>query len=167
MEQSIPALLVAAILIFAGVLIAGVTNSSVQNVNDSWREMESISEDRLGTELSVVSTSVSGDNLEVTAQFANQGRTPLVDFDHMDMIVAYEGTDARRYTTWVPYSETTPQPDNSWRVSAITNDYHNPGIVDTGEQVSLVLKLNPAVQTGPERWLILATETGVAYTVYF
>ena len=167
MEQSIPALLIGAILIIASVLIAGVTNSSVQTVNESWREMEAISEERLGTDITVVSTQVSVDSLEITAVVANEGRTPLSNFDHMDMIVNYEGTDAQRYAGWVPYSEDAPQPDNSWKVSGITNDYRNPGIVDTGEEVTILVKLNPGVKTGPERWLVFSTDTGVAYTVYF
>lgn len=167
MEQSIPALLIASIMIIGSVLIAGATNSSIGSVNESWREMEAISEERLGTDLTVVSTSVSGDSLEVTAVVANRGRTPLADFEHMDMIVNYEGLDAQRHLVWVPYSEDSPQPDNSWKLSGITNDYRNPGIVDTGEEVTVVVKLSPGVQTGPERWFVFSTDTGVAYTVYF
>jgi archaellum component FlaF (FlaF/FlaG flagellin family) len=167
MEQSIPALLIASIMIIGSVLVAAATNSSIGSVNESWREMEAISEERLGTDLTVVSTSVSGDSLEVTAVVANEGRTPLADFEHMDMIVNYEGTDAQRYIAWVPYSEDLPQPDNSWKLSGIANDYRNPGIVDTGEEATVVVKLSPGVQTGPERWLVFSTDTGVAYTVYF
>jgi len=167
MEQSIPALMIAAILIIAGVLIASVTNSSISTVNESWRQMEAISEERLGTDLAVLTTSVSGDNLEVSLTLGNQGRTSLQDFDHMDMIVNYQGTDSQWYNVWLPFTETTPQPDNTWRLSAITNDYHNPGIVDTGEEMTVVLRLSPGVQAGPGRWAVFSTETGVAYTVYF
>jgi hypothetical protein len=113
MEQSIPALLIASIMIIGSVLIAGATNSSISMVNESWRDMEAMSEERLGTDLTVVSTSVSGDSLEVTAVVSNRGRTPLGKYEHMDMIVNYEGLDAQRHIVWVPYSEVSPQPDTA------------------------------------------------------
>jgi hypothetical protein len=167
MEQTIPALLIAAILIIAGAIIAGVTNSSVRTVNDSWREMEVISEERLGTDLTVVSTQVSGDNLEVTMTVLNEGRTPLDDLDHMDLIITYDGSDSQRYNTWLAYTEETVQPSNTWKLVSISNDSHNPGIVDSGEEVTLLARVSPAVAAGPGRWIVFATETGVAYTVYF
>ena len=167
MEQSIPALLIGAILIIASVLIAGVTTSSVETVNESWREMEAISEQRLGTDLTVVSTLVSVDTLEITMVVLNEGRTPLDDFDQMDMIVNYDGADLQRHNTWLPYTESALQPSNTWKLIGILNDYHNPGIVDTGEQVTLTAKVSPGVLVGPDRWIVLSTETGVAYTVYF
>jgi len=167
MEQSIPALLIASIMILASVLIASVTNSSISTVNDSWREMEMISEERLGTDLTVVSTQVSPDTLEVTVVVLNEGRTPLADFEHMDLIINYNGADLGRHITWLPYTEDTVQPSNTWKLGAILSDYHNPGIVDTGEQMAAIIKVSPGVLVGPDRWLVLSTETGVAYTVYF
>lgn len=167
MEHSIPALLLASIIIVAGVLIAGVTNRSVTAVNDSWREMEVISEERLGTELSVVSTTVDPGGAEITAQINNGGRSQLSDFEHMDLIVSYDGSDAQRHQVWLPFDGSSVQPENTWAIASILNDYHNPGILDTGEQMTIRIKLNPATIAGPDRWLVLSTGTGVAYTVYF
>jgi hypothetical protein len=167
MEQSIPALLIASIIIVAGVLVAGVTNSSVNNVNGSWREMEGISEERLGTDLTVVSTSVDGTGTEITAQVLNAGRTQLHDWEHMDLIVSYDAADSQRYQIWLPFDDSPSQPDNSWVIAGINNDYHNPGIVDTGEEMVIRIRVNPATVAGPDRWLVLSTGTGVAYTVYF
>lgn len=167
MEQSIPALLIASIMIIGSVLIAGATNSSISMVNESWREMEAISEERLGTDLTVVSTQVSVDTFEVTVVVLNEGRTSLDEFDHMDVIINYDGTDLQRYNTWLAYTEATVQPSNTWKLVSILNDYRNPGIVDTGEQVTLTAKVSPGVFVGVDRWLVFSTETGVAYTVYF
>jgi|FLYL01.1.fsa_nt_gi archaellum component FlaF (FlaF/FlaG flagellin family) len=167
MEQSIPALVVAAVMIVAGVLIASVTNNSVETVNESWREMERIAESRLGTDLTVLSTSVAPDGTQVTAVVRNEGRTQLYDFEHMDLIVNYDGADLQRHNVWLPYSEEVPQPANTWTVSAIAGDFHNPGILDTGEEMTLTILLDPATVAGSDRWLVLATDTGVSYTVYF
>lgn len=167
MEHSIPALLLASIIIVAGVLIAGVTNRSVTTVNDSWRDMEVISEERLGTDLSVTSATADVGGLEVTAIVANEGRAQLSDFEHMDLIISYDGVDLQRHQVWLPYDEALVQPDNSWQVAAIAPDFHNPGIVDAGESLTIRIKLSPAAIGSPERWLVLSTGTGVAYTVYF
>jgi len=167
MEHSISALFIAAIIVVAGTLIAGVTNSSVNNVNESWREMETISEERLGTDLTVVSTVVGLTGLDITAVVSNEGRTQLSDFEHMDLIVSYDGADLQRHQIWMPYDENLVQPDNTWRVTSILPDAHNPGILDTGENLTVFIKLSPAAIASPDRWLVLSTGTGVAYTVYF
>jgi len=166
MEHSIPALVIGAIMIFAAVVIAQVANSSLETVNQSWREMEAISEERLGTELSVLSTQVDATNTQVTAVLTNEGRTSIGDFEAMDMIMNYDGADSQRHITWLPYTS-APLQDNTWTVTGISNDYHNPGVFDTGEQMTVLIQLNPATQAGPNRWLVLSTEAGVAYTVYF
>ena len=166
MENSIPALVIAAIMIFAAVLIAGATTSSVDNMNQSWREMEAISEERLGTELTVVSTQVDGTGTLVTAVVRNEGRTAIDDFAAMDIIANYPDAGSQRYINWLSYAEATLQ-DNTWTVASIAADYRNPGVLDSGEQMTIEIQLNPAVGSAPERWLVLATETGVSYTVYF
>jgi len=33
--------------------------------------------------------------------------------------------------------------------------------------MTIEIRLNPATQDGPDRWLVLATETGVVYSIYF
>jgi len=167
MEHLIPALVVAAVIVFGGVILADATRGSLETVDESWRDIEAISEERLGTDLTVVSTQVTDGGATVTAVIANEGRTSIVEPSHMDLIINYNGADLGRHITWLPYTEDTLQPSNTWKLGAILSDYHNPGIVDTGEQMAAIIKVSPGVLIGPDRWLVLSTETGVAYTVYF
>jgi len=166
MENTIPALVLAAILVIGGVLMAGVTNSSVDKVSQSWREMEALSEERLGTELTVVSTQVTGDGDNVTVVLRNEGRTPVREPSLMDLIINYDGKDDLRHVLWLPYTDGTLQ-DNTWTVTGISGDYRNPGVLDAGEEMTIQIRLNPATEDGPNRWLVIATETGIAYSVYF
>ena len=166
MENTIPALVLAAILVIGGVLMAGVTNSSVDKVSQSWREMEALSEERLGTELTVVSTQVTGDGDNVTVVLRNEGRTPVREPSLMDLIINYDGKDDLRHVLWLPYTDGTLQ-DNTWTVTGISGDYRNPGVLDAGEEMTIQIRLNPATGDGPDRWLVIATETGIAYSVYF
>lgn len=167
MEHTIPALLISAIMIVAGLVLADVTTSSVDNINQSWREIESITEERLGTDLSVLSTQVGPQGDEITVTVANEGRTQIVDFEEMDVIVSYDGLDSERYAVWLPYNDESTQPVNTWQVTQIANDFRNPGILDGGEEMTIRVLLDPATDAGPDRWLVVATDLGVSYTVYF
>ena len=89
------------------------------------------------------------------------------DFDDMDVIISYDATDTNRYSVWLPFDDNASQPDNTWQVTTIINDSRNPGVLDMGEQMSIRIKLNPATDVGPDRWFVLATATGIFYTVYY
>jgi archaellum component FlaF (FlaF/FlaG flagellin family) len=167
MEHAIPALVIAAIIVVGGVILADVTRGSLETVDESWRDIEAISEERLGTELTVVSTQVTDGGATVAAVIRNEGRTSITEPARMDLIINYNGIDDERHVVWLPYTETTPPGNNEWTVDSISGDYRNPGMLDTGEEMTIEIRLNPATQDGPDRWLVLATETGVAYNIYF
>jgi archaellum component FlaF (FlaF/FlaG flagellin family) len=167
MEHAIPALVVAAVIVFGGVILADATRGSLQTVDESWRDIEAISEERLGTDLTVASTQVTDGGSTVTVVIANEGRTSISEPSYMDLIMNYDGTDVERHVVWLPYTDTSPPGDNEWTVDSISGDYRNPGILDTGEEMTIQIHLNPPTDTGPDRWLVLSTETGVAYSIYF
>jgi archaellum component FlaF (FlaF/FlaG flagellin family) len=167
MEHAIPALVIAALIVVGGVVLAGVTNSSLDNVGQSWRDMEALSEERVGTDLTVVSTDVTGGGADVTVVLSNRGRTAIQQPSLMDLIITYDGSDDERYVLWLPYTDDNPPGDNQWTVTSISGDYRNPGVLDTGEDMTIQILLNPATKDGPNRWLVLATEAGIVYTVYF
>jgi archaellum component FlaF (FlaF/FlaG flagellin family) len=167
MEHAIPALVIAALIVVGGVVLAGVTNSSLDNVGQSWRDMEALSEERLGTDLAVVSTDVTGGGADVTVVLTNEGRTAVQEPSLMDLIINYDGSDDERYVLWLPYTDSNPPGDNQWTVVSISGDYRNPGILDTGEDMTIQIRLNPATKDGPNRWLVLSTEAGIVYTIYF
>ena len=167
MEHAIPALVIAAVIIVGGVILADATRGSLKTVDESWRDIEAISEVRLGTDLTVVSTNVTDGGATVTAVIRNQGRTSITEPSHMDLIINYNGADDQRHVVWLPYTESSPPGDNQWTVDSISGDHRNPGILDTGEEMTIQISLNPATQDGPDRWLVLATEAGVSYSIYF
>lgn len=167
MENAVPAILIGGILVLAAALLSGATTNSVSNFGDSWKQMEQLSEERLGTELSIVSAGLTGGDQVLEVTLRNTGRTSIHDFGHMDAIINYDGPASTRYNLWLPYTEESPQGDDTWAVSSIANDNKNPGILDTGEDITITVRLAQPV-TGPaNRWLSLATDAGVVYTVQF
>jgi archaellum component FlaF (FlaF/FlaG flagellin family) len=167
MEHAIPALVIAAIIVVGGVVLADATRGSLKTVDESWRDIEAISEERLGTDLTVVSTDVTDGGATVTLVLGNEGRTSITEPSRMDLIINYNGTDDERYVVWLPYTESSPPGDNQWTVDSISGDYRNPGNFDMGEEMTIQIRLNPPTNDGPDRWLVLATETGVSYSIYF
>lgn len=167
MEHTIPALVIAAIIVVGGVILASVTNSSLDRVGLSWREMEALSEERLGTNLTVVSTDVTGGGADVTVVLRNEGRTSIQEPSLMDLIINYPDSGDQRHVVWLPHTENNPPGDNEWTVDSISSDYRNPGVFDASEEMTVKIHLNPATDAGPDRWLILATETGITYSIYF
>jgi archaellum component FlaF (FlaF/FlaG flagellin family) len=166
MENAIPAVVIAGILITAAALLGHATNTSVDNVGGAWRDMEAVSELRLGTDLAVVSSQIDVDNDTITVTLLNEGSTAINDYALMDVIANYDGASGR-YSVWLPYTEDAPQPGNTWTVTAIANDVKDPGIFNTGEELTLTIEVDPAVAATTNRWLSLAAATGVTYTVYF
>jgi hypothetical protein len=167
MEHTIPALVIAAIIVLGGVILTSVTNSSLDQMSLSWRELEALSEERLGTELTVVSTDVTGGGADVTVVLGNGGRTSIQEPPLMDLIINYADSGDQRHVVWLPHTETNPPGDNKWTVDSISGDYRNPGVFDAGEEMTIKIHLNPATNAGPDRWLVLATDTGVTYSIYF
>lgn len=167
MEHAIPALVIAALIVVCGVTLAGVTNSSLDNVGQSWRDMEALSEERLGTDLAVVSTDVTGGGTDLTVVLSNEGRTAIQEPSLMDLIINYDGADDERYVLWLPHTDSNPPGDNQWTVDSISGDYRNPGIFDAGEEMTIKIHLRPGTKDGPNRWLVLATEVGITYSIYF
>src|SRR3972149_9932909 len=138
--------------------------SSVDTVGDSWRDINLITEERLGTELSVVSTSVGGGGSDISVTINNSGRTSIYDPSYMDVIINYNGADDERYLLWVPYTGGALE-DNTWTVSAVSGDYRNPGVLDPGEEMTRQIRINPATQDGPDRWLVISNDNAGAYSI--
>jgi len=166
MEHTVPALVIAALLVLGGVTMASVTNSSIDRVSESWREIEAISEERLGTDLTVVSTQVSPLGTDVTVVIRNNERTSVTEPSRMDLIINYTGVDTTRYSRWLAYTSGALQ-DNTWTVTAMVGDFRNPGDLDSGEEMTIQIRLNPAAMVSANRWLVIGTDTGIAYSVYF
>jgi archaellum component FlaF (FlaF/FlaG flagellin family) len=165
METSIPALLVAAILMITTVVMARSGYTSVDKLGQSWQVME----DRLGqqarTELTVVSTQVDPSGANITVQLRNDGQTKVADYARMDVLVQYFTESAERYVTWIPYTSGALG-SNTWTVASIANDTFEPNVLNPGETLEMTIRINPTLGTGTTAWVIVSTENGVTATAY-
>jgi archaellum component FlaF (FlaF/FlaG flagellin family) len=160
METSIPALLVAAIMMIATVVMARSGYSSVDQLGQSWQGMEQRLEEQARTRLTAVEAIVDSSHANITVRFQNDGQTALADWSRMDVVVEYFSEDSTRYARWIPYTS-GDLISNTWTLVNIENDSFQPGVLNPGEIAELRIRINPVMGTGTNAWVIVSTDTGV------
>lgn len=103
-----------------------------------------------------------GDYLRVTVE--NKGQTKLASYDKWDIIVSYEGSDDKVYSTWLPFTSALPA-KNEWKKARIglngPVEYFEPGIVNPGEEMVILAKLNPLPGDATTGDISIATPNGI------
>lgn len=166
MENGLPALLIAAILMLATVFMARGGFMGADAIGRSLAESEARYSQQNRTELTVTGTSVDGAGANVTITLRNDGQTPIAAFEDMDVVVQYFDETATRYDKWIPYTSGALGSD-TWTTGAFTNDAFEPGILNAGESMDIVIRLNPVVGAGTTNLAIIGTEKGVTTQTYF
>jgi len=103
------------------------------------------------------------DYLRVTVQ--NSGQTKLAGFDKWDFIVSYEDADGKSYSTWLPYTANTTPGNNEWTKDRIglngPIEYFEPGILNPGEEMVVLARLDPLPGAGTTAEVSLTTPNGI------
>ena len=164
MDSILPALLAVAILILASLMLGRSSFTSIRVVTDAWHDAEERSVERVRSDITITSITSGGSTVNVTVR--NDGATPVVDFSRMDLVVQYSA-GASSYTKYLDYTtESSPQPNDSWRVVSINNDVIDPRILNTGENMSIQIELSPSPGAG-SHWLQVTTELGISASLFF
>ncbi len=167
MEQGVPALILAAVMVVGSLLMAGITTGAMGSLEGAWRQTLATAEERLGTQLSLVGSELSADGQLLRLHLRNNGRVTLADPRLMDVIITYQDSQGQPHSRWLPYAD-GPLGDNTWTIEAIGGDRRNPGLLDPGEVMTVAVRLQPPVDVANDvRWLVVVTPTGVAYSFYF
>ena len=160
METSIPALLIAAILMITTVVMARSGYNSVDRLGESWQVMEQRLEEQVRTELTPVETLVDPSYANITVRLRNDGQTPVADWARMDVVVQYFSESGTRYARWIPYTSGALR-SNTWTLVNIENDTFEPGVLNPGEIAQIRIRINPLMGAGTNGWVIVSTENGV------
>jgi hypothetical protein len=163
-ETSIPAAIVAAILMVSAVLLARTGYHSFDEMGQVWKEMESRAGEQVRTEPNITSVVKNGADLDV--DLLNDGATRWADFEHMDVVIEYTDTGDNRVVSWIPYTAGSLNP-NTWVIQGIANDAFDPGVVNPGETLQMRINVNPAIKSGSTNRVLITTEQGVTVSAYF
>lgn len=166
METSIPALLVAAIMLMSTVVLARSGYTSFDTLGQSWKAMEDRAGEQFRTLLSVTDTQVDETGANVTVILSNDGQSAIGDFERMDVVVQYFSESSTYYMRWIPYTSGALE-SNTWTVQSIANDVFEPGLFNPGEELTMVIRLNPPVGLSTTNWVIISTKLGVSLSAYF
>jgi flagellar protein FlaF len=166
METGIPALFVAAIFLVATVLVGRGGFIGMDNVSQSLKASEIRNIDRVGTDISITGTAIDGSGANVTLTVRNDGQTPIGEFGRMDVLVQYFGETATRYDKWIAYT-TGPLASDTWTTGAFTNDVFEPGILNPGEEMQILVRVNPVVGVGTTNKAVVSTESGITVETLF
>lgn len=164
MESILPALFAVTIMLLASVTIGRSSLTSFEVLGDAWQDAEERSVELVRSDITITAIAVSGSNVDVTVR--NDGATRVVDFSRMDVVVQYTG-GGTPFIKYLPFTtQTTPQPQDTWRVTSITNDVIDPNVVNSGESLNIRMKLNPAPDNG-SHWVQVTTELGISASLFF
>jgi len=165
METSIPAAIVAAILMVSVVLLARTGFRSFDDMGQVWKEMEVRASEQAHTELTVTNVNdLSGPVWQVDLR--NDGSTRLAEYGRMDLVVQYTRSGGAQEVDWIPYTDGSLA-DNTWVVYSITNDSFEPGLVNPGETLVVQFRLNPEAAEGSTNRFFFSSELGVTVSSAF
>lgn len=164
METSIPALLVAAMLLVSTVVLGRSGYASFGEMGESWKAMEARAEQQVRTQLAI--TDVTHSSPYVDVDLRNDGSTSLAEFDRMDVLVEYTSGTGASVLAWIPYSEGSLTP-NTWIAQSIVNDAFEPGILNPSETLEMRIQLDPPVGAGTTNRLLIATDLGIVVSTTF
>ena len=166
MENGIPALVIAAIIMTASLLVTRSGLTSMDAIAETLKQSEARMSQRAQTQLAVTSTSIDGTGANITVTVKNDGATSLGDFSRMDVIVDYFGETGTRYDRWLGYTAGALQSD-TWTTGTFIDDVFEPRILNPGESMELLLRVNPVVGQGTSNRAIIVTEQGVTADARF
>ena len=165
MDSILPALFALVIILLASLMMGRSGFTSFQVLSEAWQDAEERAIERLRSDITITSITVTNAGADVDVVVRNDGETPVVDFARMDLVVQYsDGTGSR--TVWVPYTD-PPLLDNTWTVLVVTDDVIDPGVLNAGESMTIRVRLNPPVGTGTNNWLQVTTELGISASRFF
>ncbi|MEX0785266.1 MAG: hypothetical protein WD939_01385 [Dehalococcoidia bacterium] len=157
MDGILPSLLGFALLMTVSLTVGSSGLRTYQSLGQSWQDAEELSEQRINSDISIASINPNGFDVSVT--LLNEGKTPIVDYSAMDVVVQYS-TGSETVIDWV--SHAAPLQPNSWTVGALLNDAFEPRVLNSGESALLQVCLDPAPAAGSINWLQITTGLGIS-----
>ena len=171
MEQALVSIIAIAIILGGTVTLVSSAISPIDSLTNSWKQMTQQSEEIARTDIDATDATVpapySGTRVEITIR--NEGKVSLCNYDSWDVIVQYYSDNTSYSAEWLPY--TTSLADNNWTVSGIyfngSSETFEPDILNPGEDMKLLMQLDPPVMTNSTNWATISTANGVSTRVLF
>jgi hypothetical protein len=173
METAIVAVVCIALVVFGALTMLQTSLSSIDLVNEAWREREETMQQIARTNISTVSANVTDNGTIVQVTIRNEGQIQLKDFDAWDVIVQYRRDTGELLIRRLLYVKGEPG-SNQWTVRGIylnaavgRREMFEPGIFNPDEEMVIRMRLDPAVGVGTTNRATIATPNGVSTSATF
>lgn len=166
MENGIPALLIAAVLMLSTVFLARGGFVGMDAVGQSLKQSETSIGEQNRTGLTSTAESIDASGTNITVTVLNNGQTDIGQFAQMDVVLQYFDEAGVRHSEWIPYTSGALGAD-TWTTGTFTNDVFEPGILNPGESMQILVRVNPAVGHGTTNLAIIGTGNGVTMQTLF
>ena len=166
METALISIVSIALIIVSTVTMTMGLFQSATGLAHSWQQMEQQAGSIRLTEINIVPPqNYNGGLIDLTV--LNEGHSNLNDFPGWDVIAQYESGSL----SYITYSESYPPGNNEWTVNGIYitgngPESFDPGILNPGEEMSMVINLYPEIEKGETARMTVTTPNGVTSTCY-
>ncbi len=153
----ISAFLVASALMFNSFLVGSLAQSQ------SMKDMAKTNSRREGSGLNITGAAVyTAGGSDVWVHVDHTGSQSVADFSEMDVIIQYTDTSDNLILSYLGYNAGGLD-DNEWTVgvTGVQPDSFNPRMWDSDEELTVDLRVSPAIKAGTTAWVVVATPWGV------
>ncbi len=167
---------IAMVVIIGTASYLGITGTlfTMDTLSNSLKIANEIDNERLKTEIEIVEKPfVTNNGTGINVSINNTGSTKILksEFKHIDVFVYYHNDSAGTIHRWIRYNDTgySALQDNEWTVVSITPDWINPRIFDPDEQMKIVIRVEPAINSTKQNgnWTKIVMPNGVSASKYF
>ena len=154
----IAAFLVASAVMFNSFLVGSLVQS------ESMKDMTKTNSRREGSGLNITGAAVyTGGGSDVWVHVDHTGSQSVADFSEMNVIIQYTDTSDNLTLTYLGYNAGGLD-DNEWTVAVtgVQPDTFNPRMWDSDEELTVDLRVSPAIKEGTAALVVVATPWGVS-----
>ncbi len=153
----ISSFLVASALMFNSFLVGSLAQSQ------SMKDMTRTNSSREGSGLNITGAAVyTAGGSDVWVHVDHTGSQTVADFSEMDVIIQYTDTSDNLILNHLGYNAGGLD-DNEWTVgvTGVQPDSFNPRMWDSDEELTVDLRVSPAIKAGITAWVVVSTPWGV------
>ena len=153
----ISSFLVASALMFNSFLVGSLAQSQ------SMKDMTRTNSNREGSGLNITGAAVyTAGGSDVWVHVDHTGSQTVADFSEMDVIIQCTDTSDNLILNHLGYNAGGLD-DNEWTVgvTGVQPDSFNPRMWDSDEELTVDLRVSPAIKAGTTAWVVVATPWGV------
>ena len=171
MENAVIAIVTIVIILTGTLTLFLSAFPSIDTLSDSWKQMTQQAVELRRTEITSDDYTVSGDGEQVEIMVNNNGEVPLSNFTSWDVIVQYYTDNSSCSVKWLSYTSSALPEDNEWTVNGIyfngSAETIEPNILNPGEEMKVLMQLNPSVGDNTTNRATISTPNGIATQIIF